>query len=93
MLQAAAVVSQSGEATISPVATTETGGHVVRVVILGDTAVMDGMKSYHIDYIRALKPLGVHFTWLDTLCEHPDVDSLQPVAQGGLLRYEVSTTC
>jgi glycosyltransferase involved in cell wall biosynthesis len=49
----------------------------LRIIILGDTEVFDGMKTYNLDYIRALRGHNVHFTWMDTLCDGslPDMDS------------------
>lgn len=56
-----------------------TGAAALRIIILGDTEVFDGMKTYNIDYIRALKRYNVQFTWMDTLCDAtlPEMDSTE----------------
>ena len=40
----------------------------LRIVILADTDVFDGMKSFFIDYIKAFRRLGANITYLDTTC-------------------------
>jgi hypothetical protein len=45
------------------------------MAVVADTNVFDGMKAFYLDYAAALRPLGVHTTFLDTTCAFSDADT------------------
>lgn len=49
----------------------------LRFLIFGDSLVFDGMKAFFIDYIKAFTSLGMAVTYIDSLCDFPNTDSLE----------------
>lgn len=47
----------------------------LRVLVLGDTEVFDGMKTYFLDQMASFIPHGMVYTYLDSMCLSPDMDS------------------